>query len=90
MNNPNANYLSNPNKLSTRVHYAPGGASSLSLAWNDTPTPPINNRQKSNSQHIPPPYQSPYYKPQLEQQIQPNYASQQRPQDQYAPQRGYM
>ena len=33
----NANYLSNPNRLSTKVHYAPGGASSLSLAWDNTP-----------------------------------------------------
>lgn len=46
MNNPNANYLSNPQKLSTKVHYAPGGASSLSLAW-DTPT--YNKPQKSQS-----------------------------------------
>ena len=37
MSNSNANYLLGPNKLSTRVHYAPGGASSLSLAWDDTP-----------------------------------------------------
>lgn len=36
----NANYLTNPNRLSTKVHYAPGGASSLSLAWDDT----SNNR----------------------------------------------
>ena len=32
----NANYLSNPNRLSTRVHYAPGGASSG--AWMRTAT----------------------------------------------------
>lgn len=33
----NANYLLPPNRLSTKVHYAPGGASSLSLAWDDPP-----------------------------------------------------
>jgi len=49
----------NPNKLSTKVHYAPGGASSLSLAWDDTPN--INSRQKSRSQP--------------NNQIQPNYRS---------------
>lgn len=38
MSNYNANYLMNGNRLSTKVHYAPGGASSLSLAWDDTPT----------------------------------------------------
>jgi hypothetical protein len=48
MANPNANYLMSPTKLSTKVHYAPGGASSLSLAWNDNP-PPLQNRQKAKS-----------------------------------------
>lgn len=38
MSYSNANYLMNPNRLSTKVHYAPGGASSLSLAWDNTPT----------------------------------------------------
>lgn len=53
----NANYLSNPNRLSTKVHYAPGGASSLSLAWDDTPNP----------RSIPPKYpQSNYQKQQTE------------------------
>jgi hypothetical protein len=34
--NGNANYLVSPNKFSTKVAYAPGGHSSLSLVW-DTP-----------------------------------------------------
>ena len=53
----NANYLSNPNRLSTKVHYAPGGASSLSLAWDDTPNPrsnppkyPQSNYQKQQTE----------------------------------------
>jgi hypothetical protein len=33
--NSNAMYIQNPNRLSTRVHYAPGGASSLSLGWEE-------------------------------------------------------
>ena len=49
MSNPsNANYLISINKLSTRVHYAPGGASSLSLAWDDTPNPKQNKAQQPN------------------------------------------
>lgn len=39
MSTTNANYLLSPNRLSTKVHYAPGGASSLSLAWDDKPSP---------------------------------------------------
>lgn len=31
----NANFLMTPNRLSTKVHHAPGGASSLSLAWDE-------------------------------------------------------
>lgn len=33
----NANYLHNPSRLSTKVQYAPGGQSSFSLAWGNTP-----------------------------------------------------
>lgn len=39
----NANYLISPSRLSTKVHHAPGGASSLSLAWDDTPAPKRQN-----------------------------------------------
>jgi len=45
--NSNANYLLSPNKLSTKVAYAPGGNSSLSLAW-DTPNP-VASKPKSKS-----------------------------------------
>lgn len=48
MSSPNANYLINSNKPSTRVHYSPGGASSLSLAWDDTPV--FNRPQKARSE----------------------------------------
>ena len=47
--NSNANYLLSPNKLSTKVAYAPGGHSSLSLAW-DTPNPVVNKPKSKSSQ----------------------------------------
>lgn len=75
MSYSNANYLINPNKLSTRVHYAPGGASSLSLAWDNTPQP---TRQQYQAQQ-----QSPYYKPSTEPSY--NYPPQQRQQEQRTP-----
>ena len=58
MSTSNANYLLGPNKLSTRVHYAPGGASSLSLAWDDTPNrvqklPPQSNMKMQKPQTEP-------------------------------------
>lgn len=81
MSYSNANYLTNPNKLSTKVHYAPGGASSLSLAWDNTPMPSRSDRNRSD-----------YYKQTTEpaQNYQPlrpnpNYY-QQPPQQQMAPQ----
>jgi hypothetical protein len=41
MSTTNANYLLSPNRLSTKVHYAPGGASNLSLAWEDKSSPKL-------------------------------------------------
>ena len=54
--NGNANYLVSPNKLSTKVAYAPGGHSSLSLVWDalDIST----NKNKSNKIPLNNPYQN--------------------------------
>jgi hypothetical protein len=49
MSYSNANYLTNPNKLSTKVHYAPGGASSLSLAWDAPVVRQERPRQPQNA-----------------------------------------
>ena len=69
----NANYLSNPNRLSTRVHYAPGGASSLSLVWDNTRTV-WPEKQK-------PLQPSNYYKQQTEpvHPVHPGYSAQWQP-----------
>jgi hypothetical protein len=57
MSYSNANYLTNPNRLSTKVHYAPGGASSLSLAWDapvlvrqEKPRIPLNGYSKQQTE----------------------------------------
>jgi hypothetical protein len=52
MSYSNANYLINPNKLSTKVHYAPGGASSLSLAWDNTPMPSRQDRARGQNAYF--------------------------------------
>jgi hypothetical protein len=75
MSYSNANYLVNPNKLSTKVHYAPGGASTLSLAWDNAPMPSRQDRSRPD-----------YYKQQTEPLQQ--YAPQQQrmPSNYYQPQ----
>ncbi len=51
MSTTNANYLLSPNRLSTKVHYAPGGASSLSLAWDDKPSPKMQKSFEGERLH---------------------------------------
>ena len=45
-----AHYLS-PERLSTKVHYAPGGHSSLSLGWD--PPPPARKYQVQHQPQVP-------------------------------------
>lgn len=51
--NGNANYLVSPNKLSTKVAYAPGGHSSLSLVWDAPEISTNKNKPKPVSLHNP-------------------------------------
>lgn len=46
----NANYLISPSRLSTKVHHAPGGASSLSLSWEDPEKPNFERSKKDQPQ----------------------------------------